>query len=48
MLAEIFFGLHVGDLQTKAISHGMVDQLSAEQLKQRTRFFLRGAGLNGG
>ncbi|MGB3797234.1 MAG: TetR/AcrR family transcriptional regulator [Alteraurantiacibacter sp.] len=46
LLAEIFLGLNVGDLQTEAISHGNVEQISAEKLDVRTKFFLRGAGLN--
>jgi TetR/AcrR family transcriptional regulator, mexJK operon transcriptional repressor len=47
MLAEIFLGLIVSDLQTDAISHGVVGQPSSEKLAARTEFFLRGAGLSG-
>lgn len=45
MLAEIFLGLMVSDMQTDAISHGVVARPSAERLAARTEFFLRGAGL---
>lgn len=45
MLTEIFIGLIVNDMQTDAISHGVVTRPSAERLAARTEFFLRGAGL---
>jgi TetR/AcrR family transcriptional repressor of mexJK operon len=45
MLAEIFLGLIVSDLQTEAISHGIAGQTSLEKLKLRSEFFIRGAGL---
>ena len=45
MLAAIYLALLINDLQTEAISHGTVRQQSAEQLAERTDFFLRGAGL---
>jgi len=47
MLAEIFLGLIISDLQTEAISHGTVGQPSLESLALRTEFFLKGAGLAG-
>lgn len=45
ILAEVFLGLIVSDLQTEAISHGSAGQPSLRKLKLRTEFFLRGAGL---
>lgn len=45
MLAEIFLGLMVSDMQTDAISHGVVARPSAERIAARIEFFLRGAGL---
>ncbi|WP_338445141.1 TetR/AcrR family transcriptional regulator [Pelagerythrobacter marensis] len=45
MLAEIFLGLIVSDMQTDAISHGVMARPSAERIDARTEFFLRGAGL---
>ncbi|MEH6789940.1 TetR/AcrR family transcriptional regulator [Parasphingorhabdus sp.] len=47
MLAEIFLGLIILDLQTEAISHGTAGQPSLESLALRTEFFLKGAGLAG-
>lgn len=47
LLAEIFLGLIVGDLQTEAISHGVARQVSPERLQARTGFFIRGARLCG-
>lgn len=47
MLAEVFLGLMVSDMQTDAISHGVVARPSAERIADRIEFFLRGAGLGG-
>lgn len=47
MLAEIFIGLIISDLQTEAISHGIAGQTSQERLALRTEFFLKGSGLSG-
>lgn len=45
MLAEIFLGLIISDLQSEAISHGVAGQPSRERLELRTEFFLKGSGL---
>lgn len=45
MLAEMFLGLIIGDLQTEAISHGVAGKLSQEKGALRTEFFLKGSGL---
>ncbi len=45
-LADMFMGLFVRDLQTQAISHGSANSMLPEQLRERTDFFLKGAGLS--
>ncbi|GGD74333.1 TetR/AcrR family transcriptional regulator [Croceicoccus mobilis] len=45
MLADIFLGMHVLDFQMEAISHGHFEPATPEQIRRRTDFFLRGAGL---
>lgn len=44
-LAEVFLGLFFSDVQTEAISHGAGVNPSPERLRERTEFFIRGAGL---
>lgn len=43
LLAEIYHGLVIGDLQNEAISHGAVRYCSLDRIRERTAFFLRGA-----
>lgn len=45
-LAELFLGLLVHDFQIQAISHGFINRPSPESLRDRTNFFIRGAGLD--
>ena len=45
MLAEMFMSLFVSDLHTDAISHGTGIDNSADRLRSRIDFFIRGAGL---
>lgn len=47
MLADLFLSLLVFDFQIQAISHGVLAPPTAQQLRDRTDFFLRGAGLSG-
>lgn len=46
ILAELFLGLFVSDVHTEAISYGLGISRSPERLKDRTDFFIAGAGLN--
>lgn len=46
ILAELFLGLFVSDVHTEAISHGLGISRSPERLRDRTDFFIAGAGLN--
>lgn len=43
-LAEVFLGLFFSDLQTEAISHGAGAKHTPERLRERTDFFIKGAG----
>ena len=45
MLADLFLSLLVFDFQIQAISHGFLAPPTEQQLRARTDFFLRGAGL---
>ena len=45
LLAEVFLGLNVSDLQNEAVSHGIIERPSIDRLTARTDFFLKGAGL---
>jgi len=45
-LADLFTGLIVFDFQVQAISHGSMEPPTAQELRERTEFFLRGAGLS--
>ncbi|WP_279350893.1 TetR/AcrR family transcriptional regulator [Erythrobacter litoralis] len=45
ILAELFFGLLINDMQQEAISHGAAKRAPAESLRCRIEFFLRGAGM---
>lgn len=45
MLADVFLGMHVLDFQLEAISHGHIEAATPDQIRGRTDFFLRGAGL---
>ncbi|WP_230280083.1 TetR/AcrR family transcriptional regulator [Croceicoccus sp. Ery15] len=45
-LADLFTGLIAFDFQMQAISHGSMEPPTAEELRKRTEFFLRGAGLS--
>jgi len=45
LLAHIFWSMTVGDMHAEAMSHGLMERLSADVLEERTEFFLRGAGL---
>ena len=45
MLADLFLSLLVFDFQIQAISHGFLAPPTRQQLRERTDFFLRGAGL---
>lgn len=45
MLADLFLSLLVFDFQMQAISHGFLAPPTEQHLRERTDFFLRGAGL---
>lgn len=45
MLADLFLSLLVFDFQIQAISHGFMAPPTEAQVRERTDFFLRGAGL---
>lgn len=45
VLAEVYFGLIINDLQQQAISHGTVAAASATDIQCRIDFFMRGAGM---
>lgn len=45
MLSDLFLGLLVFDFQIQAISHGFLAPPTEQQMRERTDFFLRGAGL---
>ena len=47
MLADLFLSLLVFDFQIQAISHGFMAPPTESQVRGRTDFFLRGAGLAG-